>query len=292
MKSVSSEVRRARPLLGTFVEITAQGRDETTLHRAINDAFAAVRQVHDLMSYHDPESDVSRLNRHGFVQNVTVHPWTWQVLQAAGEFSRQSGGVFDITVAPELTRRNYLPPSGYDSDASSTWRDVSLGENGRTFFRRRATIDLGGIAKGFAVDRAVEALVAGGAQSGIVNAGGDLRVFGPEPRLVHIRHAQDSRAIGGAIMLRESSLATSALYGREGDHRQTGALIDGRTGCPALGPVSVSVYAPDCMTADALTKIVLALRDDARPILDRYRAGAFIFVGDSSFCELRSRQAT
>ena len=235
MKSVSSEVRRARPLLGTFVEITAQGGNETKLHRLIDEAFAAVCQVHKLMNFHDPESDVARLNRAGFTKDVTVHPWTWQVLQAAGEFSRQSDGAFDITVAPLLKRRNDRTRFDCDPDASSTWREVSLRKNCRAFFRRRAAVDLGGIAKGFAVDRAVEALIAGGAQSGIVNAGGDLRVFGPEPRLVHIRHPQNPKTIGGAIMLRESSLATSALYGSDGGSELAGSLFDGRTRRPASG---------------------------------------------------------
>src|SRR2546430_8964442 len=102
MKFASSEVRRARPLLGTFVDITAQGADETDLHRAIDRAFATIQRVDRLMSFHDPGSDVSGINRNGFPKGVIVHPWTWRVLKSAREFSRNSGGIFDITTARQL----------------------------------------------------------------------------------------------------------------------------------------------------------------------------------------------
>jgi thiamine biosynthesis lipoprotein len=286
MKSALSEVRRARPLLGTFVEITAQGSDERKLHRAIDKAFAAVCQVHRLMSFHDPKSDVSHMNRDAFPRSVIVHPWTWQVLKAALAFSRESDGAFDITVARLLARWNYLPRFDYHFNTRSIWRDIFLRKNCRVFFRRRVIVDLGGIAKGFAVDRAVEALIAAGVRSGIVNAGGDLRVFGPEPRVVHVRHAREPARIGRIVLLRETSLATSALYYTRRDLDQKSPLVDGRTHRPALDDVSVSVYAPDCITADALTKVVFAMRDDARLILDRYGAGSFLLSSNFPFCEL------
>src|SRR5580704_14974817 len=115
MKSVSSEVRRARPLLGTFVDITAQGAGEAELHCAIDRAFAAIERVHRLMSFHDPDSDVSRMNRGAFPKGVTVHQWSWQVMLAAQTFARKSDGVFDITVA---SKPNAI-----------SWRDISLRRN-------------------------------------------------------------------------------------------------------------------------------------------------------------------
>ena len=79
MRSRSSiEIRRCRPLLGTFVEITARGGDERLLARGIEAGFDTVAQVNRLMSFHDPMSDVSRMNREAFPKGVSVHPWTWQ----------------------------------------------------------------------------------------------------------------------------------------------------------------------------------------------------------------------
>ena len=103
---ISDSVRRTQPLLGTFVEIAAAGADRDDLQQAIDKAFAAVAQVHRLMSFHDPHSDVSRLNREASTRAVPVHAWTYQ--------HRQSAGVFDVTVAPLLQQCGLLPRDAGD----------------------------------------------------------------------------------------------------------------------------------------------------------------------------------
>jgi len=111
----ADSILRARPLLGTFVEIAAAGVARSDLEAAVEAAFAAVATVHRLMSFHDPASDVSRLNRAAPVlgrargRAVPVHPFTWQVLAAAADMSWRSAGLFDITVAPVLQRMGLLP---------------------------------------------------------------------------------------------------------------------------------------------------------------------------------------
>jgi thiamine biosynthesis lipoprotein len=250
------ESRRARPLLGTFVEIAARAPNESIVRPAIAVGFVTIARVQQLMNRHDPASEVGRLNRDALRRPVEVHPWTRAVLQAAREFAEQSDGAFDVTLG-----------------TSGSWRDVAIEDDGRVRFRRAVEIDLGGIAKGFAVDRAVEALKKAGALSGVVNAGGDLRVFGEEARVVHIRHPLAPGFSAGTICLCERALATSGQY-------FSPALCDGRTGAPILEEMSVTIGAPDCMTADALTKIVLALREESRPLLDRYAADAFLLEGD------------
>ncbi len=252
MISPCIEARRARPLLGTFVEIGARAPNETSLRRAIAVGFVAVAQVHQLMSRHDSGSEVSRLNREAPRRAVPVHRWTYRVLRAAQRFAEESDGAFDVTLG-----------------TSGSWRDVELEESQRVRFRRPVQIDLGGIAKGFAVDRAVEALQKAGASSGIVNAGGDLRVFGEDAQLVQVRHPLAPGRAAGSIFLRERALATSGRYFAP-------ALCDGRTGAPMLEDVSVTIGAADCLTADALTKIALVWREEARPLLERYGADAFL----------------
>ena len=103
------EVRRCRPLLGTFVEIRAFGGNTAELEGAVDTAFLAIAQVHRLMSFHDPKSEVSRLNREAYYKPVRVHPWTWCVLKSAQEFSGNTDGIFDITMASRLVKWNYLP---------------------------------------------------------------------------------------------------------------------------------------------------------------------------------------
>jgi FAD:protein FMN transferase len=306
-------MRRARPLLGTIVDLQARARDEITLTRGFESAFAAIERVHRLMSFHDAESDVSRMNREAFRQSVIVDKWTWRVLQAAQGFARESDGAFDITVGRLLANWNYLPRqtprcdsplnNGHPErkrrtsqttprvirevlrcapDDRSGWRDIVLEKNCAVRFRRHLTIDLGGIAKGFAVDCAVLALKQAGAQAGLVNAGGDLRAFGLQKETVRIRYPLDPGRAAGIVTLRNRALATSAIYfsRKKCGARLRSALIDGQSQQPFVDDVSISVAADDCMTADALTKIVFALREQSRPILMRRAANAVILERD------------
>jgi FAD:protein FMN transferase len=294
----SIEVRRCRPLLGTFVEITARGRDERLLTRGIEAGFDAIARVDRLMSFHDPLSDVSRMNRDAFPKGVIVHPWTWQVMEAAKGFAEESLGTFDITVAPWLTKWNYLPRRHYQLSPTASWRDIFLRRNYEVFFRRSLIVDLGGIAKGFAVDRAVDALKENGIEGGIVNAGGDLRTFGLASQLIHLRHPTDPTRVAGAVRLRERAMATSGIYFARRKYRgkYVGPLLDGRTGQSARELISVSVGAAECMVADALTKIVFALREKAAGLLTQHQADALLLERDGasswtfySSCDTRDR---
>jgi len=292
------EERRCRPLLGTFVEITARGRDERLLGRGIEAGFAAIATVHRLMSFHDCLSDVSRMNREAFPKGVNVHPWTWQVMEASKRFAEESDGTFDITVAPWLTKLNFLPHRGYQFSPTASSRDIFLRGNYEVFFRRGLTVDLGGIAKGFAVDRAVDALKENGIECGIVNAGGDLRTFGLASQLVHLRLPADPRRVAGAVRLRQRAMATSGIYfeRRKYRGRYVSPLLDGRTGQSGRELISVSVAAAECVAADALTKVVFALRERAAGLLARYRADALLLERDGapswmfhSSCDTRDR---
>ena len=284
MKFASSEARRARPLLGTFVDITARGADEADLHRAIDRAFATIQGVDRLMSFHDPGSDVWRINRDGFPKGVIVHPWTWRVLTCAQEFSRKSDGVFDITIGRQLVKWDYLPKLGKRFGSGGSWRDIVLDNKRNVRFHRPLIVDLGGIAKGFAVDRAVEALKNNGVKAGIVNAGGDLRAFGPASQFVHLRHPARPTRIAGAVRLRERAMATSGVYFERRKYRgkYVGPLLDGRTGQSGRDLISVSVAAAECMVADALTKIVFTLREKAADLLAQYHADALLLERDGA----------
>ncbi len=232
------------------MEIEAHAPNESTLRRALAAGFGAIGQAQRLLNRHDRASEVSLLNRAAARAPIAVHDWTRTVLRAARKFSHASAGAFDITL-------------------EGGWSGVVIGRDGRVRFRRPLTLDLGGIAKGFAVDRAVEALRGAGACAGIVNAGGDLRVFGADPQSVQVRHPLDPGRRAGTILLRERALATSALYFAP-------ALFDGRTGQPVTEEISVTVGAADCLTADALTKAALVLREAAQPLLARFGADAFL----------------
>ena len=292
MTSRCAEIRRCRPLLGTFVEVAARADSPERASAALEAAFAAVSRVQRLMSFHDPASDVSRMNRDAVREAVEVDPWTLRVLEAARDLHARTRGVFDVAVAPWLQRWGYLPDTpACRAPARRACAEAAfeLLAGRRVRFRRPAAIDLGGIAKGFAVDRAVEALVREGAASGVVNAGGDLRVFGGEPSALHVRHPGEPGRLLPLGTLRDGAFATSAdtFTRRRWRGRAVSPLVDPTNGRPCVGARSASVQAPTCLVADALTKVVMILGRRSAPILRAHAASGFWITaeGDVRLCD-------
>ncbi|MDR3417819.1 MAG: FAD:protein FMN transferase [Nevskia sp.] len=282
--SAPAEVCRARPLLGTRVEIRAAADwPAARLHAAADAAFEAIQRVQERMSFHDPASDVSLLNREALQRPVQVDGATYSVLAAALDLSRRSGGAFDVAVGTRLQLWGYLPGGEEPPDGEADWTAIRLLPDCRVRFERPLRIDLGGIAKGYAVDCAVASLLRDGVQSALVNAGGDMRAAGPAPRRIWLRHP-DAPALGAhQLTLCDQALATSATYFSRRLHggREVSPLLDPRSGRPCLDGASVSMLAPDCLHADALTKVVLF----AAPVLrDRLLAdcGAQALVQQAS----------
>jgi thiamine biosynthesis lipoprotein len=239
-------IRRARPLLGTIVSISA---DAAPAH--LEAALAAIERVHALMSFQSPASEVTRINREGHRTSVPVDPWTFTVLERARRISERTEGAFDVVV----------PGTG------ARYTDIVLDNRCRVRLRRPATIDLGGIAKGFAVDVAVDALQTAGATAGSVNAGGDLRFFGVWEDSIRVRVPGAPATAVCLPRTRQRAFATSAAY--------FGArLADPRTGRRSALDWSVTVAAATCLVADALTKAI-ALLGPLGPLLKAFDASAF-----------------
>ncbi len=277
--------RRARPLLGTLVDIALTDvAPRIDAARAFEAAFAAVARVHRLMSAQDPESDVSRINRSRPGEAIAVDPWTYTVIEAALEVARLTSGLFDPCVAPLLQQAGLLPVFTDQRAASRVdYCALRLLVEYHVLKLVPLQLSLDGIAKGFAVDRAIEALRAEGLVAGVVNAGGDLRVFGAAPHPIHVRHP----ACPGQVMfmghLREASVATSGgcRSRMTSGERELPHIFDPRTGSPVARNMSASVVAPDCMFADALAKAVLLDAEGTRPELARFRATEII-LGDQT----------
>ena len=289
MLPASNSVRRARPLLGTFVEITVADRSAEDTNPAIEAAFAAVAHVHTLMSFHEATSDVSRLNASASIAPVTVHPWTFHVLAHALDLHTCSRGVFDIAVAPVLQALRLLPTVEDDrfvpDEAAATSAAIELLSGCRVRFRHSGLrIDLGGIAKGFGVDRAIAALRAYGVTQALVNAGGDLAAIGPQPETVHVRDPRDPSRLLLGLTITNQALASSGK--RRDPVRSTApldaAVIDPLTRSPVTTSMAATVCAPTCMVADALTKVVMIAGTAATPALEHYRASALMVLADGS----------
>lgn len=284
MRSDKTEIIRARPLLGTIVEIAASGADTEKTLAVINSAFSKVEMVHALMSYHDENSDVSRINREAFDAEIEVDAHTWRVMRAAQLISEASHGVFDITIAPQLTRMGFLPQHANHPKTSSrgNWRDIALLPDNRVKLQAHINIDLSGIAKGYAVDLAIDALAFAGMISGRVNAGGDIRVFGASSQHIHVRNPAAHTQTIPLLELNNGAAATSAGYYRAREHegRWLTPIIHPHRGAACESGRSVTVLAKDCMTADALTKVVYATPRAALKVLKSYKARALIVEHD------------
>lgn len=280
-------IERARPLLGTIVRIRCDAISRHEANRRIDRGFKAVAHVQRLMSFHEAGSDVSRLNRDAVRHIVEVHPDTIAVLRHALALSRISDGLFDISIGDRMVALRTLPrpDSPYPPDPLASWRDIEIVGSHGVRFHRPCWIDLGGIAKGYAVDRAIEAasqeagdLIActDGAPLNVhVNAGGDLRVMGPEAVRVVIETGGPPDDPVPIVDLENSAMATSGTLSSPALDRA--AHVHGRTGQHVGSGVCVTILARHCVIADALSKVVLAGLGQVHDILARYEATAFLY---------------
>lgn len=236
--------RRAVPLLGTLVEVGVPAGQGARLQRAF-DRIAAVEAV---LSRFLPDSDIGRFNASPADHEFRLRDETVAVLRAARELQEASGGLFDVSLGSGPRHWNVV-----DGRLRKRHADVRL--------------DLGGIGKGYAVDAAVQALMASGAEAGWVNAGGDLRVFGDVDLPVR-RRDEDSGGVHLFGTLRDGALATS----RFGPGSRSLGDMAGVRDAHDLPPCQISVAAPRAMWADALTKVVALSGDVEHPLLRRFDA--------------------
>ena len=269
--------RRAQAWLGTYVVMEATAAEQRVADAAVAAAFDAVADVHRLMSFHAQDSDLANLHADAWRQPVTVSPHTWQVILHAQTVAAASDGVFDPTVAPALVASGALPaPTGPRPDPTATWADVELLDGQQIAFRRPLWLDLGGIAKGYAVDRAVHILREYGADSGLVNAGGDLRVFGRHHTRVPVavRHpAQPSQTLPLGS-LAQGAVAGSGDYFAAMPAEQASPIVAPGRGLRPAGRTAVVVVADECWCADALTKVVSLMESASSPVLRMFNATA------------------
>ena len=243
MSLPSGRHRRARPYLGTLVDITLDETDEARAQEAFEAAFAAVARVHGLMSAHDPDSELRQLSQSAHHRAMRVHGDTARVLRLAQAVHAESKGIFDVAA---------------HTGAGGSSDDIVIDADDRVRFRRPLSIDLGGIAKGFAVDCAIQMLQMRGVSGALVNAGGDMRCFGPTAYPVQLRFAGGVRTVA---WLQDAALAASC-HAADADTdsalvRGGSPHVDARTGRAIHRPESVVVHARSAAVADALTKVAM-----------------------------------
>ena len=266
-------------VMGTFARVVVVAKDPATAHKCVRLALAEIKNVDELMSNYKSDSEIGRVNKNAAMEPVAVGEATFEVLQKSIEFSRLTDGAFDITVGPLVSlfrieeRTGTAPSEVMIADAKSKvgYEKLKLDEENRTvqFTVEGMRLDLGGVAKGYAVDKAIEAARQSGAFGAMVDLGGDIRCFGkpPEGKRQWLIGLQDPKAAikgigGGGIVLTlkvtDKAVATSGDYqqfvlveGKRHSH-----IIDRESGSSAEGLSSVTIIADSAIDADALATAV------------------------------------
>ena len=279
--------KKSRILMDTLVTITVVSESNEKAEKAIDRAFSEIEQIEKLSSFFCPGSDVSRINNAAGISPATVSPQIIDVLNKAEYVSKTTGGAFDATIGPLISLYDFRRRIRPEEDAIRTnlslvnYRDLIInGEKAEVFLKRKAMrLDLGGIAKGYAADRAAEVLKRDGIRSGLVAVAGDIRTFGRKPDgspwKIGIRHprAKDGEDdVMATIELSDMAVSTSGDYERfflsEGIRYHH--LLSPVTGHPARGCRSVSVIAGESALADAFATGVFVLGpEEGMKVLER-----------------------
>ena len=260
-------------VMGTEAAVLVYAPGPAAAREMIAPAVSRVRSVEKTMSTYRPESEISRLNRLGARQPVKLSPATLKVLDMAVRFSRRSGGAFDVTYAPLRTlwrkaqREGILPTQEQINEARRAVGSdkLVLTDRSAQFAVDGMEVDLGGIAKGFAVDEAAEAVRAAGARSALVDIGGDMCLIGRrgdgEKWKVQLRDPRPGDNPPIYLRLADCAVATSGDYARYFSvaGQRFSHVVDPRTGRPVADVPSATVVAPDATTADALATAVSVL---------------------------------
>ena len=259
-------------LMGTRVSITVAGVETATANTAIDAALAEIERIEGLMSTYKADSAISAINRDAHARGVAAGEELYRLVEQSIHFSTLSGGAFDITY--DSVGQHYDFRAGKRPDDATTareqalidYRQLILEPEGHTvrFSRKGVRINLGGIAKGYAVERAAERLRDHGIRHAMVSAGGDTRLLGDrlgKPWVVGIQNPRADDQVAVRLGLADEAISTSGDYERyfEADGERYHHIVSPASGRPAKGVRSASVIGPDGVYTDALSTTVFVL---------------------------------
>ena len=263
---------REEAIMGTRIAVQLWSEDPALATRAMDAVIAEMHRTDELMSTYKPESQLSQVNAHAYERPVQVDADIIDVVEKALEYSRLSDGVFDVTYASVGYmfdyRKHVHPTDAQIAEAlpAVDYRQVVVDHDARTirFLKPGMRIDLGGIAKGWAVDRGIDILRELGIEHAMVNAGGDTRLLGDrrgKPWIVGIRDPRNEGKVVTRIPLQDEAISTSGDYERyfEEDGVRYHHILEPGTGKSPKAVRSVTVIGPTATHTDGLTKPVFIL---------------------------------
>lgn len=265
--------------MGTFAHILVVAQNQSQADAAIDAAFDTIYDIEHLMSDYDPNSQLSLVNREAFEHPIKVDDGLFEVLTAAKLYSCMSDGAFDVTVGPvvQLWRKAKNDSAAPSPEALAKakeavgYENLVLDAENKTvqFTKEGMFLDLGGIAKGYAVDKAIEILKAAGLKGGMVDIGGNLRCFGTpadgKPHwLIGLQDPQTDGEILMTLNMDDRAVATSGDYRRFVviDDQKHSHIVNPATADSAQDLSSVTIIAPTAMAADALATAVTVMGNE------------------------------
>jgi FAD:protein FMN transferase len=285
----------SRVSMACTYSIIAYGREGQDMKRILSLALDEVDRIDRLMSHYKKDSPLSEINRESSKRPVTVVPELFDFLSECLRYSRESDGAFDITVGPLMKAWGFFRDEGRmpsDSELSNArsstgYSHIILDQTEKIvrFDQPGVELDLGGIAKGYAVDRVVKLLKAHGVDRALVSAGGStIYGLGSPPDSsgweIEIQDPIDHRKVAQKISLNNRALSVSGSYEKffEVDGVRYSHIMDPRTGLPVQGILSVAVLAETGTSGDALDNAFYVLGiEKSRKLLERYPVTEVMF---------------
>lgn len=265
-------VYKKKYVMGTVFEIAAYGESSDNTSAAIDQAFQEIVRIDDLMSNYKPDSALSNLNRNAHFHPQKVPLDLYRAIERAIQFSRLSGGKFDITVAPLVNLWKAAlsgdsipsPEQQREAEACVGYEKIELTPPDEVTFQSSCLqLDLGAIGKGYAIDRAGEILRSSGIREAFLNSGGSsiLAIGAPPGQSAWLVHLRDpSYQIDPYVMLKDQSVSTSEQTARSLlGPKSAGHIIDPATGRPSDSQFAVSVITPSGTPSDGLSTTLLLL---------------------------------
>ncbi len=288
-------MRRQESIMGTAISVELWSEDRREGEAAMAAVMDEMHRIDRAMSPHRPDSELSRLNRDAAAGPVPLSDEMFRLLAAAQRFSELSGGAFDISYAAVGRLYDYRAGTGPDAAALEAaralvgWRGLELDAAARTlrFAKPGMCIDLGGFAKGHAVDNATALLRRRGIAHAYVAAGGDSRVIGDRrgrPWTIAVRDPRRPGEVVAVLPLEDTAISTSGDYERyfERDGVRCHHIVDPATGRSPDAVRSVTVLAADGLTSEALSKTVFVLGAERGLALVNQIAGVDAVVVDAA----------
>ena len=285
--------KRTDAIMGTRIYVELWDNSETHANEAIDAVMTEMHHIDDLMSHYKPDSQLSKINQHAAEAPVQVDPELFDLIKLSTHFSEITDGAFDITYASVGYLYNYpehIHPTEEQIKAALpavNWRNMKFNDADHSVFfeHKGMRIDLGGIGKGYAVDKGIEVLQKRGIEHAVVTAGGDTRIIGDRMGrdwLVAIRHPDDPNKVVTRIPISNAAMSTSGDYERYFDENgvRYHHIIDPHTGHSASKVRSATIIGPTATQTDGMSKTAFVLGPEkALEIINRMPEYDAVFVG-------------